>query len=194
MEAKIGKSLSDCEERSSAFGGAALRFVVRGLVPNVGVETLNMPLAIAALDLIKGEEVLITDGPLCSAVCASSSVPGFFPPVERQGRLLVDAARHEAAKRDRVPLGIAGVVGALLFAVNWTGYAPDPSRWHLDRATARLRAKNDPAALIELDAAIVSDDRNANAYRQRGLLLARQGDATRALGDLQPPRFCYDCC
>jgi len=77
--------------RSSAFGGAALRFVVRGIVPNVGVETLGMPLAIAALDLIKGEEVLITDGPLCSAVCASSSVPGFFPPVERQGRLLVDA-------------------------------------------------------------------------------------------------------
>jgi NTE family protein len=77
--------------RSSAFGGAALRFVVRAMVPNVGVETLGMPLAIAALDLVKGEEVLITEGPLCSAVCASSSVPGFFPPVERQGRVLVDA-------------------------------------------------------------------------------------------------------
>lgn len=77
--------------RSSAFGGAALRFVVRGLVPNVQIEDLPRPMAVAALDLKSGEEILLTDGPLCSAVCASSSVPGFFPPVERAGRTLVDA-------------------------------------------------------------------------------------------------------
>lgn len=77
--------------RSSAFGGAALRFVVRGLVPKVRIEELDPPLAVAALDLATGEEVLLTEGPLTSAVCASSSVPGFFPPVEREGRMLVDS-------------------------------------------------------------------------------------------------------
>ena len=76
--------------RSSAFGGAALRFVVRSLVPNVALEDMVVPLAIAALDLSAGEEVLLTSGPACSAVAASSSVPGFFPPVERDGRRLVD--------------------------------------------------------------------------------------------------------
>ena len=77
--------------RSSAFGGAALRFVVKSIVPAKRLEDLQLPLAVATLDLVKGEEVLITDGPLPSAVCASSSVPGFFPPVEREGRLLVDS-------------------------------------------------------------------------------------------------------
>lgn len=76
--------------RSSAFGGAALRFVVRSLVPNVAIEDMAVPLAIAALDLSAGEEVLLTTGPVCSAVAASSSLPGFFPPVERDGRRLVD--------------------------------------------------------------------------------------------------------
>jgi NTE family protein len=76
--------------RSSAFGGASLRFVVRSLVPNVAIEDMAVPLSIAALDLSAGEEVLLTSGPACSAVAASSSVPGFFPPVERDGRRLVD--------------------------------------------------------------------------------------------------------
>jgi len=76
--------------RSSAFGSAALRFVVRSLVPNVAIEDMTVPLAIAALDLSLGEEVLLTSGPVCSAVVASSSLPGFFPPVEVDGRRLVD--------------------------------------------------------------------------------------------------------
>jgi len=77
--------------RSSAFGSSALRFVVRSIVPNVPLEDMAIPMAVAALDLLHAEEVLLTDGPATSAVCASSSVPGFFPPVERDGRMLVDA-------------------------------------------------------------------------------------------------------
>jgi NTE family protein len=94
--------------RSSAFGGAALRFVVRGLVPNVQVQDLGLPMAIAALDISSGEEVLITEGPLPSAVSASSSVPGFFPPVERDGRLLVDAGIV-----DNLPTRLARSLGAM---------------------------------------------------------------------------------
>lgn len=77
--------------RSSAFGGTALRYIVRSFVPNKAIEELSIPMAIAALDMVRGEEVLLTEGPAPSAVCASSAVPGFFPPVEREGRLLVDA-------------------------------------------------------------------------------------------------------
>ncbi len=76
--------------RSSAFGGAALRFIVRSLVPKGDVQDLGIPLAICALDLVRGEEVLITRGNLASAVVASSSVPGYFPAVERDGTLLCD--------------------------------------------------------------------------------------------------------
>jgi len=76
---------------SSAFGGRALRFIVRALVPRTPIEDLSVPLVITALDLDAGEEVLLREGDLASAVVASSSVPGFFPPVEREGRLLCDA-------------------------------------------------------------------------------------------------------
>lgn len=77
--------------RSSAFGGAALRYVIAALVPRIAIEELPIPMAIAAIDVERGEEVLMTTGDLFSAVLASSSVPGFFPPVERDGRLLADA-------------------------------------------------------------------------------------------------------
>jgi len=77
--------------RSSAFGGAALRYVVHGLVPAGKIEDLRLPLSIAAVDIDSGEEVLMIEGELHSAVLASSSVPGFFPPVVRDGRQLVDA-------------------------------------------------------------------------------------------------------
>ncbi len=76
--------------RNSAFGNAALRFIVRSLVPHVDLADLPLPLAIGALDLLTGEEVLLTRGDLGTAVMASSSVPGFFPAVEHDGTLLCD--------------------------------------------------------------------------------------------------------
>ena len=77
--------------RSSAFGGSALRFVVRSLVPKVDIADLPLPLAICVLDLQLGEELLLTRGPLTTAITASGAVPGFFPPVEWDGTLLCDA-------------------------------------------------------------------------------------------------------
>jgi NTE family protein len=76
---------------SSAFGGAPLRMIVRHLLPRGRIEDLGVPLGICALNLHRGEEVLLTEGDLLSAVVASSAVPGFFPPVERNGQLLCDA-------------------------------------------------------------------------------------------------------
>jgi NTE family protein len=77
--------------RSSAFGNSALRFIVRNVVPHVDIADLPLPLGVGALDLLSGEEVLLTHGDLGLAVAASSAVPGFFPPVEWNGMLLCDA-------------------------------------------------------------------------------------------------------
>ncbi len=123
--------------RSSAFGGAALRYVVRGLVPDIRVEELGMPFAIAALDIDKGEEVLITEGPLASAVCASSSVPGFFPPVEREGKILVDAGIV-----DNLPTRLARSLGAMrIVAVDLSSALPDLPRGEVGM-TLLLRAQD----------------------------------------------------
>ena len=77
--------------RSSAFGGTALRYIVKSLVPRVDLRELRVPLAVGVLDLRLGEDRLLQAGDLCTAVTASSAVPGFFPPVEFEGSLLCDA-------------------------------------------------------------------------------------------------------
>lgn len=53
-------------------------------------EDLKIPMAVAATDLISGEAVYFTKGPLGPALRASCAYPGLFRPVEYQDKLLVD--------------------------------------------------------------------------------------------------------
>lgn len=64
--------------------------MVMGEVLDSSFEDLEVPLTVVATDYWTGEQVLFDTGPLKPAVKASMSVPGVFPPVERQGRVLVD--------------------------------------------------------------------------------------------------------
>jgi NTE family protein len=51
---------------------------------------LALPLGITAVDLDTAEELLFTSGKLVPALMASMAVPGIFPPVRHEGRILVD--------------------------------------------------------------------------------------------------------
>ena len=51
---------------------------------------LALPLGITAVDLDTAEELLFTSGRLVPALMASMAVPGIFPPVRYEGRILVD--------------------------------------------------------------------------------------------------------
>lgn len=51
---------------------------------------LVIPLRVVACDLKTGEEIVFCRGPLTPALMASAALPGIFPPVAHQGRLLVD--------------------------------------------------------------------------------------------------------
>jgi len=51
-----------------------------------------IPFFAVAFDLLAGETAILKEGKLIDAVLASISIPGIFPPVERDGRLLVDGA------------------------------------------------------------------------------------------------------
>lgn len=55
-------------------------------------EQLAVPLRVVATDLNSGEEVVFASGPLRPAVLASAALPGLFPPVDHDGRVLVDGA------------------------------------------------------------------------------------------------------
>ncbi|MCF8611575.1 patatin-like phospholipase family protein [Gordonia sp. HY285] len=49
-----------------------------------------IPLRVVATDLLSGNEVGITAGPATEAILASSAIPGLLPPVDWNGRKLVD--------------------------------------------------------------------------------------------------------
>jgi len=50
----------------------------------------QIPFSAVAVDLLAGETVVIEEGGLVEGVLPSIAIPGVFPPVEREGQLLVD--------------------------------------------------------------------------------------------------------
>lgn len=54
------------------------------------LEDMVIPLYVVTTDLMSGEEVVLSTGDVISAVLASSAIPGVLPPIERDGRTLVD--------------------------------------------------------------------------------------------------------
>ncbi len=51
-----------------------------------------IPIAAVAADLMSGEKVIFKEGPAAIALQASCALPGFFPPVSLNDKLLVDGA------------------------------------------------------------------------------------------------------
>lgn len=70
-------------------------------------EDLRTPLAVVAVDVHSGEEVVLSSGELVPALLASMAVPGIFPPVRLDGRVLVDGA-----VRSPVPIRTCRDLGA----------------------------------------------------------------------------------
>src|SRR4051794_5879559 len=54
------------------------------------LEQLPTPLHVIACDVLTGTEVRLSEGPLVDAVLASAAIPGVLPPVDWNGRLLID--------------------------------------------------------------------------------------------------------
>ena len=83
-------------------------------------DALSLPFAAVACELTTGEAVVLSDGPVASAVLASAAIPGVFPPVDRDGRLLVDGGLVEM-----VPAGLARRLGAdIVIGVDVSGPLP----------------------------------------------------------------------
>jgi NTE family protein len=76
--------------RTSIFTDRGLRRLIAGAGLPARVEQLAIPFAAVAMDLGSGAEVLLDRGDLESALLASAAIPGVLPPVDREGRLLVD--------------------------------------------------------------------------------------------------------
>ena len=73
----------------------------------VDFDHLALPFRAVATDIVTGEPVVMGDGDIATAVFASMAVPAGLPPVERDGRLLVDGMLV-----DNVPVDVARRMGA----------------------------------------------------------------------------------
>ncbi len=74
----------------SLFSGRQARRIIRRSFGDQTLEDLIVPVKATAVDLRSRATLVLDRGPLWRAVRASSSVPGMWPPVAVDGRLLVD--------------------------------------------------------------------------------------------------------
>ncbi len=91
--------------------GQKLNLVLRELSINAigkkDFDKLKIPFRAVAADIETGETVILASGDLARAMRASMAVPGAFPPVDIDGRLLVDGGLA-----DNVPINVARKMGA----------------------------------------------------------------------------------
>ncbi len=78
--------------RLSLVGAWRVSRAVDELLAHRKFEECQIPFCCVATDLHSGEEVTFREGELSKPVQASMSIPGFLPPVEHNGHLLVDGA------------------------------------------------------------------------------------------------------
>jgi NTE family protein len=76
--------------RRNLVPAGALRRLITRHVEHELLEDLPTPLHVIACDVLTGTELRLSWGPLVEAVMASAAIPGIFPAVEWDGRLLID--------------------------------------------------------------------------------------------------------
>lgn len=99
---------------SGLIAGERLRRRLARELTGYSIEALPLAFASVATELGTGHEVWLTRGPLVEAVRASYAIPGIFPPVALEGRLLMDGTLVNP-----VPVRLARELGAdLVICVN----------------------------------------------------------------------------
>ncbi|MFX3622472.1 MAG: patatin-like phospholipase family protein [Ectobacillus sp.] len=94
--------------------GKRVKDMIRMFTYNKKIEELDIPTAVVATDILTGEKVVFTEGPISDAVRASISIPGIFVPEKINGHLLVDGGVI-----DRIPVSVVRSLGAdLVIAVD----------------------------------------------------------------------------
>jgi NTE family protein len=121
--------------RMGLASGDKLEQLLVMLTRNKSFAELELPLAVVAADLVRGEKVVMREGNVARAVRASAAIPGVFCPVEYRGRTLVDGAVVE-----RVPVHTAREMGADIVLAVDVGIYTDGGKPHhiLDVITQSL--------------------------------------------------------
>jgi NTE family protein len=102
--------------RSNLVPDSGLRRLIRRHMPVDHLEDTLVPLHVIATDVMRGADVRLSEGPLLDAVMASAAIPGVLPPVEWDGRMLIDGG-----VANNTPLSHALELGAKTIYVLPTG-------------------------------------------------------------------------
>lgn len=178
--------------QSSLLPGRLLEEVVNHLLPDADIADARVPLSIVAVDLDDGRPVVFEKGSVRLAAQASAAVPGIFPPVSVEGRLLCDIGGFCAlplwVARSYAPqLLIAVDVGANLKPLSRQPTALDVMMRMNDIGSAmfreQLRSEADLTIVPDVDAVPWFDFTTADVVIEAGRVAARA-----ALATLPPPQ------
>ncbi len=125
-------------------GGRRLRRLLTENLGDLVVEHLPRPFIAVATELATGHEIWLRQGPLVEALRASYALPGIFPPVDVEGRPLVDGALVNP-----VPVSVCRAMGArLVIAVNLNADMLGSDRQQMMRAQKNEKTGNGGAARV----------------------------------------------
>ncbi len=114
----IGGLLGLLSVRNHVADPSRLRDLIETNLPYENLENAAIPIHLVATDVLTGLEVVLSSGSAVDAVLASASMPGLFPPVEIDGRYLVDGGIA-----NNTPISAACELGATRVIVLPTGFA-----------------------------------------------------------------------
>lgn len=101
------KLVSPAWRKEGLLSNARLGRFLESLIGVRRIEELPVRYAAVAVDQVTGEEVILRDGPVSTAVRASAAIPGLFQPIERDGRMLIDGGLV-----NNVPASVVRSMGA----------------------------------------------------------------------------------
>ncbi len=128
------------------FGLGGIRKMLEDALGDITFEDLRLPFAVTTVDIDTARPVILRSGSVVEAIMATVALPGFFPPVERDGQTLIDGG-----VLDPVPVSLARYLAPHLPVVavvlsppvdGWIGYKQP--RWFsglpfLSERLARMR-------------------------------------------------------
>lgn len=111
IKAELGFHKGSLVLPSGLVHGQKLNYLLRRLtLPATNVrdfDRLRIPFRCVATDIVTGAKVVLSKGDLARAVRASMAIPGFFTPVEWDGKLLTDGGTA-----DNLPVDVVREMGA----------------------------------------------------------------------------------
>jgi NTE family protein len=151
----------------------------------VTFDDLPTPFRVVSLDLKTSEKVVLDRGPLATALRATMSLPGIFPPVERDGRVLVDGGMLDNVPADVVRASGAGYVVAIDVGIPPTEKIDYSIFGLLGRSIDSMMRASTRNALKDADLTIAVDVTGFGSldWRRADELIARGYQAAERNGD-----------